>query len=423
MQKQLLLSLLVFLPCLLFAQRQYFDATITTNNGQKVEGKIAVENWFKTPRSIEFKTEKDASTIYQISELSSFVVTRADGQKLIFDRKVVELEVSPNKLGELEGEATLHYQRDTAWLQLVYQGTWKLYSVAQNGKTHFLVQTKDEQPVELVLKSWRRQNDKEYLIQHVNMYRKQLVDLATGCPAAQKKVLSSDWGPKSGEELQEKDLVKFFKIVDDCKASKTTYELSAEKSKITGQVLLGTHLSSYNFNPAANREINGLLGYQIGFGASFFLRKSNKRTAFYNELIFYHDLKKSDTHITYGTQNFISIIEYRSSQIGVSNMMSFKISKLTIAPAIKIGIVHRLGVSWDITERTGYTNTIDNAPVYDKHHYKRFYEFGPTIGLCGQYNRIGLDIRLANMYSTGYFGLSKKPSSKVIAFNLTYQIF
>ncbi len=412
--------LLAALPCLLLGQRQYLEATITTNDGNKLTGKIAVENWIKSPRAIEFTSGGGSQKAYRVADLSGFSVVGHGGQKLYYERKEVDIEVSSHILSELETTPELHYQRDTAWLQLIYQGAWKLFTFTSiTGKQHFFVEPDGSNPKELVRKLWKN----DYKIESVDLYRKQLLELTQDCPTAQKMLLAGDWGPKPGERLLEKGLLSFCKTVDECAGSKASYLLFAEKSKMTGQVLLGAHLSSYNFNPASNREISGVSGYQLGFGFNYFFRKSNKRTAFYNEVIFYNDNKKSDTHITFGTQNFISIIDYRSSQIGISNTVSFKISKLSIMPAIKIGMAHRLGLNWDITERTGYINSIDNAPTYDKHYYKRFYEFGPTIGLSGQYKRIGLDIRIANTYTTGYFGLSKKPSSQYLALSLSYQVF
>jgi hypothetical protein len=424
MQKPLLLSLLVLLPCLLFAQRQYLDATITANDGTKIIGKIAVENWLRTPRTLDFQTGEGASKVYQVSDLAGFEVTRHDGAKLVFDRKVVELEASPNNLKELDFEPTLHYQRDTAWLQLIYQGAWKLYTlIDRSGKSHYLVETEGQQPVDLVLKQWRRQNDREQLIQQVELYRKQLGDLVKDCPTAQKKLLSKGWGPKPGEGLQEKDLLNFLKDIDKCNGVQAAYIITPEKSKMTGQVLAGLHLSNYKFRPASYKEIKGVLGFQIGFGVNYFLKKSNKRTAFYNEVIFINDWNKVDSTISKGTQKTISILEYRSSQIGVNNMLSIRISKLPIAPTLKFGLSHRFGINWDITERSGLASQLESAPTYNRSFYKRFYEMGPAVGFSTQFRRIGLDIRLANTYLVGFFGLSKKPNSRYIALNLTYQVF
>ena len=217
--------------------------------------------------------------------------------------------------------------------------------------------------------------------------------------------------------------MKICKAIDECKGGQATYILTTEKTKLTGQILAGAHLSTYRFTPASKREIKGLSGFQIGFGVNLPINKTNKRLAFYNEVIFYNDWSTSDSTTSKGTQKIISILEYRSSQIGLSNMLSMRISKSPIAPTLKLGLSHRFGIDWDITERSGLASQLENAPTFNRNTYKRFYEMGPAVGISTQFRRIGLDIRLANTYLVGFFGLSKKPNSRYIALNLTYQVF
>lgn len=415
-----MLFLLAFLPSLLFAQRQYLEATITTNDGLKIDGKVAAESWAKTPSSIDFTINNGNEKTYSIADLSGFTVTRKDGGKLFFERKEVEIEISSHILSELEITPVLHYQNETAWLQLIYQGRWKLYTfTSKSGKQHFFVESDGGNPKELVRKQWKN----DYKIESVDLYRKQLLELAQDCAPVQKMLLSKKWAPRQGEGLNEKDLLSFCKEIDNCAGTKPTYVLTREKSKLTGLILAGAHYSTYQFSPYSSREINGFSGGQIGVGLNYFFRKSNNRIALYNEVMFYND-KITDTDTDIGSLKLVSIIEYRSSQIALNNMVTFKLTKLPITPCLKVGLSNRFGINWEITERKGLPSEVDNITPIDRNSFKEMnHEIGPTIGICGQFKRIGLDVRMANTYLTGSFGLSKKPSSKLFAMSLTYQIF
>ena len=111
--------LLAALPCLLLGQRQYLQATITTNDGTKIDGKIAVKNWTKSPSAIEFTSGGGSQKTYRVADLSGFSVVGHGGGKLYYERKEVDIEVSSHILSELETNPELHYQQETAWLQLI----------------------------------------------------------------------------------------------------------------------------------------------------------------------------------------------------------------------------------------------------------------------------------------------------------------
>jgi hypothetical protein len=105
--------LIALLPCLAFAQRQYLDATVTMNDGRKITGKIAVETWLASPRSIDFKEKGGSLKTYRVVDLSQFEVTRYDGVKQYFSRYTIEIEVSPIRTYHLDNNPALRYQRDT----------------------------------------------------------------------------------------------------------------------------------------------------------------------------------------------------------------------------------------------------------------------------------------------------------------------
>lgn len=185
MKKHFIHLLFTIVPYLIFAQRQYLDATITTNNGQKIVGKIAAENWLTTPRSIDFQTENGDTKTYYVADLSGFEAIRHDGGKLMFSRFEDSIEVSPTAFAKLDLTPAFHFQKDTSWHQLIYRGVWSLYSmVDKTGKSHYFIETDNLKSKELVGKPWLKQIGDRQRVERVDLFRKQLYDLAQGCPEA-----------------------------------------------------------------------------------------------------------------------------------------------------------------------------------------------------------------------------------------------
>jgi hypothetical protein len=423
MTHKLLLFALLFQASLLTAQREYLNATVTTNDGVKLAGKIAVENWLKTPNKIEFRIENGASKNYGIADLAGIEVTRTDGFKLYFIRKTVELEVSPANIKELDFKPDLVYQRETVWLELLYQGAWTLYGLTDSGnKRHYLLETNNQQPVELVIKPWLKGNKTAGRLESVDLYKKQLSDLGNDCLQVLKMVREGDIAEKSNLELDQSALINICKAYDACKGTQSKYGLKREKTKWQGHVSAGAHYTQFDFNALPEgRTMSGLSGWQFAFAVRKFIGKSNKRLSFDAEAMILSE-KLNDTKTGIGSVGLTSIFDYKTTELGLSTLAAYRISKAALRPTIKLGLTNRLKLSKNFTNQRGLPNQ-NPITLTDYSSSIYWHEIGPSIGLSCQYHRLGLEFRhIRTRYINGDLS-GNKPTSRFYGLSLFYQIF
>jgi hypothetical protein len=390
MQKQLLLSLLVFLPCLLFAQRQYWAATITKNDGTVVSGKIAVKNWLKPPKRIVFQPNEGKKQRYGVSDLSAYHLTRPDGNTMYFERKFTSLEISPNNLNELDYEAKLKYQKDTAWFQVIYKGEWKLLSYSDYIKKHWLLEIDSQPPLALVLKPWRMQNLNSNTIQRVDMFRRQLSVLGASCPRVQAIARSKRFNDNNDLELNSHSLITICAAFDSCSGKSATYIAKPDRGDFFTDILIGWHSSTFsNIVPSIYLDAPQVSGFQAGLGFGYYFFRSNKWLALHNDVIIYKgDFEKSQVvgnQIPYRTD-----LQFEATQVVFSNTLAIRIANIAINPMLRIGIANRFHLNQKILVKEGPVLFFPDIDLVDKSSTRGKHEIGPIIGIAGSFGHINI---------------------------------
>lgn len=421
MRKHFIQLLLTIAPCLIFAQRQFLDATLTTNDGQKISGKIAAENWLTTPRSIDFKSENGGSKTYRVSDLSAFEATRHDGGKLIFVRKECEIEISPYQLKYLDYSQELKFQKDTAWLQLVYQGSWSLFTlVDKNSKIHYFVET-DNLPVsELVYKPFLKEQAVGIHIEGVEKFRKQLYDLAEGCPAALKLATESDFVTNKKLNLRKQPLVDLFKAYDKCNGAVAEYILKDEKMLLSGRIMAGSQFGVINLAPSDKFKFNEHNLY-LGFGLELFLNNSNRRASIINEAIGYRVEEIGDYKLSFLSAFDNAKSSYSSWDIAVHTMGSIRITQSSLSPKLNIGVINRFHISPNF--KTDYYIQDNLIRTEKSRNQKDGYEVGPAAGLSIEYHRLGLNVRYSISNYLRSWGLGENANTRMLAVGISYKVF
>lgn len=423
MEKHLIHLLFAIAPCLVFAQRQYLDATVTTNDGQKISGRIAAENWLTTPRSIDFQAENGDSKTYRVRDLSAFEATRHDGVKLFFVRHECEIEVSPVQLRELDANQQLNFKQDTSWHQLLYQGVWSLYMMVDNArKTHYFIETADSPATEIIYKPWVREIARRKYVDGVEICRKQLYDLGQGCPEVLKLTTGNRLIGRKKLKIERKGLLEIFAAYDKCKGTGNIYRLRDERRLAMGRIMAGVQVVNVNFKPDIdNVYFENIHSFQMGFNLELFLSASNKRVSFFDEVAAYH--LKGETDLK---QTFFGIYSnvhgnYETWQLANYSMASVRITKSPLAPKLKLGVVNRFNIS----PKYKFDYYIQEKLIKTEHPkgFRDTYEIGPCIGFSTEYHRLGLEIRYGISNFLYWYSLGKGANTRTLAVNASYRFF
>ncbi len=393
--------MLVLSPFYSFSQKKYLDASITTNDGQLIKGQVRAGSTINS-YNLEF-TDKDGKVkTYAVSQLKSFEVERKEGDVLYFDRKTVEIEISPerNNLLEIDDSPALQFKRDTAWLELLYRGNWSLYFLLdKSGKSHYFIETPGGQAVELVNKSWRDNSR----LKKVESFRKQLLDLSQDCPRMFTLI--------STLEFNEKQLLQAFKEYDRCKNEKPVYEQSKEGGYFSGQLFGGYSLATLHYITYKAKKMSSP-GGQAGIAMEYFPGGAQRNLSLYGSTSLLHF--SGQTTERYRPSDLdISTIRYRNWLVNINLLVSFRFSThKAIRPVFRFGFFNRFALAEDFYAELRGTNDITNISRIRDLSGLGFQAFA---GL--EYKKYGLDFGFQDIF----YKKIRRNNLSYFSLNLSYR--
>ena len=100
----------------LVAQSNYQAGFVVTNNGDTLDGSIDYKRWDRSPGRISFKTSSE-SKVYAPLDIKSFMVANET-----YVSAIVDVDISPFKIGELDDVSQPIFSKDTVFLQSLIEG-------------------------------------------------------------------------------------------------------------------------------------------------------------------------------------------------------------------------------------------------------------------------------------------------------------
>lgn len=399
----ILLSTFVLFPCYVFSQKQYLDASITTNDGQLIKGQVRAGSAINAYR-FEFKEQDGKVKTYDVSQLTSFEVTRKEGDILYYERRAVEIEISPqrNNLLEIDNTPALKFERDTVWLELLYRGSWSLYFLLdKNGKSHYFLATPDGQPVELVNKIWRDGNR----LRKVESFRKQLLDFSQDCPQMFSFI--------STLAFTRKQLLQAGKQYDECKNEKAVYVQTKEQGYFSGQIFGGYSFATLYYLTFKGKKISSP-GGQVGLALEYFPGESQRNLSlFVSTSIHYFSSRLTDRYRPSDLE--MSTIRYRNWLVNLNLLVSFRFNiHKAVKPLFRFGYCSRLALSEDFyAELHGTREVTDLSRIQDL----KGPGFQAVTGL--EYKKFGIELGFQDVF----YKKIRRNSLSFFSLNLNYRLF
>ncbi|HEY4322623.1 MAG TPA: hypothetical protein VGN20_01520 [Mucilaginibacter sp.] len=144
----LCLFLITFFPTFIFAQSNYHAGYIIKNNGDTLKGYINYKEWERSPRSIEFKINKDAKQRLQFNPITIKGFEIAGIEAYISYIGVVTM--NKTALRDLSNDLDTTKKTDTLFLKKLSTGKYlTIYSNTDEIKTRLFIAESDDAPVEL----------------------------------------------------------------------------------------------------------------------------------------------------------------------------------------------------------------------------------------------------------------------------------
>lgn len=219
------------------AQGDYQAGYVVNPKGDTVQGVIEFKRWDRNPQKINFKSSAGSTPVeYHPFKIRSFAVA---GE--IYESGIVDVDLSPYKLRDLDQSPLPSYVKDTVFLQSLISGAKSLLFLKdQNGKSHFYIK-EHESYHPLIYKQYAgRTETSSKVVAENTTYKGSLALYLKECPEIQQKLKNTGYS--------QSDLTKVFKYFYQCTQSSVHYTKERQEGKIEAGILVGVAITKLDFS-------------------------------------------------------------------------------------------------------------------------------------------------------------------------------
>jgi len=390
----LLILLLVILFVMNFntsySQENFLPGYVISSNGDTIRGLIDYRNWDRNPTEISFReTEVSGIENFKPTDIRSFLV-----QDEIYVGAIVQTEISPRAVNNLDYEPGFKYQTDTAFLQTMVEGEKSLYfykSPTRLDNYYIVVEGKFEL---LEYKQYLRDQGGTSLKLENNRYLGQLSVYFKDCPSIAAKIQTTNYSKKSLEKL--------FQSFYECKGenlafSKKTEKIMPEFGVFTGVSFTTVDLTSETFPALVNTEYSTSVNFTLGAILDLILARNQQKWSINNELM-YSSFQVDGYYEYYESEEVHSSFyhELGCAYIKLNTMVRFKYPVKNFFLFANIGISN----AYLLSETNHYKEESTFYSQYRVYEGKAFtddfrrYEQGIIFGLGGRYKHMFSELRM-----------------------------
>ncbi len=321
----------------LCGQKNYLPGSVTKINGTTETGWVDYRNWQKNPRSIGFKSAKGQEAQLSSKDLALFEVMRSDKKLERYKRAIVQVDLSPTKLEELDANPLPVFKTDTLLLLVLMESDLDLYFLVDEADDfHFFYGTNESEEIkELVHKEYIQEGTQRVVVNY--QYRKQLLELAQDC----KEINLKDMTALRYEMVA---IMKMAKAINICLGNKPSYVFEAERQQFEFQVNAGANLIGYGIDSKDTNidqaEYDPRLGLTAGVGINWQVPRTQGKILLSAELS-YAQLKAEGLYVkpfsTLGYSRFNSKLEI--SQLSLQFGPEWRFYKGKFTPYVNANFV------------------------------------------------------------------------------------
>ncbi|MTI41539.1 hypothetical protein [Fulvivirga lutimaris] len=269
-----------------YAQQDFEDGLVITNEGDTIPAKIENNDWKKNPQNINYQTSEGTAASYSPTEIKGFFI---ESSQEWYQSAIMELDKSSLKDGDVvNGRHQTGVQLDTVFLRLLIKGKLSLYTITdENSREHFVIDGgKGLEELRIgkkkVTEEYQGVTVKEGVV-NLDYWKPQLDAAIADCPSVTYKHRIARY--------EEKTFVKLITAYNNCGGqNKSTYVKPTEKAILnlalsagainTKMSLEGNDYGKVNTNPDA------VITPYLGLSFDVLLPRSNRSWSISNDLLY-----------------------------------------------------------------------------------------------------------------------------------------
>ena len=382
-----LLLLTFFFSFALSAQENYLQGLVITSKGDTVRGTIDYRNWKRNPSTISFKRETDGLIFqYDPEQIKGFSVAQE-----YYESGRVQIEVSPERAGELSYEVEFILEEEVAFLQALVTGKKSLYYlVNKKGKDNFYIKNGDK--LELLLyKQYARNVNYVRQVLINNKYIGQLSNYLGDCTDLQQRT--------NNVRYSQKELTKLFEAYYKCKDDQPKFKKNPDRAIVQFGIMGGVVISSLKMNTSKLRlskpDYDNSVNVFGGLSLTILLPRNQQRFAIQNELLLTNYNFTGNDLIYEADDDYIATeYNFKATQLKLNTLVRIRVfNQQRMSLHLEAGVMNALALS--IEARQTQTTVFHGPAETTKGDAlnARSYEQGFTIGITGQYEKFSLTTR------------------------------
>ncbi|MEM6767467.1 MAG: hypothetical protein AAF655_21180 [Bacteroidota bacterium] len=399
-----LLALHIFLcPFYLIAQKNFIPGYVIHLSQDTVRGYIDYRNWKHSPKTITFSEQIGSTpTSYHPNELLEFSV----GQESYISAKV-DLEVSSDKLSNLEENASENLRPEHIFLRVLFRGDkWLLYGSPKGEKDNFYINNDGEYEL-LVYKKYLYTNASGTAIKENKTYIGQLTLYLNDCEKIPAKLPIVTY--------TEKSLIQLFQTYYSCHPDQIAFKAEREKAIVKLGVLAGLAASNLTFSDRIFLNKFGMIyleelffdpSYTPAGGISFeiFLPRNRNVWSVNNELIFTsYDLQLTKDWIPSSSASPEATYTFTYSYLKINTMIRINQPGEKLSFFLNAGISNGFRISGSneliVRSVTNPDNIVTGGVLFEN---ERRYEQGILVGAGLKIDCWSLELR--HEFANGILG-------------------
>jgi hypothetical protein len=368
-----------------FGQENFLPGYIISDSHDTLRGFIDYRNWSRNPNQIAFKnTPVSDAVVHQVEGILGFSVNNET-----YLRATVQHDINPIRTEDLSYSPVPKYEKLTAFLMVLSQGSKSLYFLKdQDNRISLYIKSDNGEYILLV--NYRYLVDSGNLITN-KMYKEQLRTYFSGCPAVLKRIKLLSYSETALTAL-------FSQYYTECSKEGAVSVTTPEQVGLDWGVVAGATLTTLKFKGDANLEqlkFDPSLRATGGVYLNITIPRGNRRISIYNELIFsgYSAVSQGVSPANWGTQTKHDK-KIGANYIKLTNMFRYQFPGSKMKFFVNGGISNGIAIGETNTEIT--EEITSSASIVHRNKLisdTRKYEQGWVIGVGAVFNKISLELR------------------------------
>ncbi|MCB2218787.1 MAG: PorT family protein [Bacteroidetes bacterium] len=369
-------------------QDNFLPGYVVNMEGDTLQGDIHFADWDKNPKVIRFRNTSNSEVYnFTANNIKSFGVS-----DVVYRSAIVEIEISPIRLQELDHDPTYKFRKDTVFLKMLVTGEKELaIFIEAMGKTQLY--TREGSGYQLLLfKEYLKEVDGLNQKAENSKYKGQLILYLSDCQSITDIVKDAQY--------TENSIARVFQHYADCTGEELHVDKPETKTQTNWSLFAGISNTSLILEGAMHPELSSMnfdksTNSTFGVGLNFRFKGNQGKWSLQNELMTsFYSLEGHYKKEINPNEYFVYNADISFTYLKINNLARFSYPAGPIRIFVNGGISSgfMLSETIDAAKSSNFYSNSTNSPIEVFEDIRKF-EFGLLMGGGLGFHQFDLEFR------------------------------